>query len=274
MKDKWYLSKPLTPEPVKVAKLRMKLAEYFSSVCSERGCVYSTGAHGDVFLMSPETLKQLEMRHAVNVWARKAYMSMELDSRMTLMNGIRTKGLPEQTLTGMQAFFQIICVITSWVSEPGCNARMADWEITTALQDALGPEPVRTNGPLFWDEIHDVVDCLYGKEPFMIPGTVTFDGEARMNIAKFLERISVLSFDARTEPYTLIDQELTKEQHVMVNEMLHEFSVWTRQVLWIQPFDFDLKSSDVKRIEAQYGTLQELYEKNIGPVPPVSFFPM
>lgn len=269
----WWAAKPLIPEPVKVAKIRMKLAEYFSSVCEKKGRIYSTGRTGDVLLMSPETLKGLELRQAVNIWAKRGYTQMDLDSMMVLSNGIRTKDLPKDTLTGLSAFFRLIHDILDMAADAWCDARLANWGVTTHIQNALGKEPSTVKGVPFWNEINEIVNSLFKEGTFQTEDL----SEGYINLGNFLGRISSISFDER---YELPDAEylknssLTREQRIFVSEMLHEFSVWIRQILWIQPFDFDLQGSDLKRIEAQYGSLKELYEKNIGHLPNISFFPI
>lgn len=266
---------PIIPTLIGVAQFRMKMKDYISQV-SRKGFILCTGAHGEALIMSDETLKQLEMRHAFNLWARKAYCYMDLNSVRVLSCGTKTKDLPVEFQHQLTYFFQFVYDVMDYAVKETVASHLASYDISTAVYDAVFDRTSFPSSIRFGNYINVIINELFVPEVFKTFEDFT-NPDKTIYITQFLDRLGSVSFDewhgVRDSRY-LKCEDLTDKQRMMVSEMIHQFTVWAKLVIWNQPLDIDFYVSYAKQAEIQYEELKKIYEKYIGELPPISFFPL
>lgn len=230
---------------VQTAEFRRNLKEYMDNVSGPHGDIVQLKAKvqedgspnkNDLFLLSKETLVNLQRRHELNIWAKNQFAPLKLGNYMTLAKGRETKGLPLASILGMSEFFGLIGELLDVLSCPGVKTNAGKWDVSEYIEGAKdGKKPDTRNSGRF-DRVYAVIHSLYSPE-----AAFGIWGDER-TLLQFFWKMHLASGQKTANGQqelagSLKNEGLSTEQFCYLNDAIALFSLWAVMLIEFQPLD-------------------------------------
>ena len=121
-----------------VAEFRRQLKNCLDDAADHPGTLIQVGTERGILVLSEETLKQLQLRHATNGWAKHAFYDLHLSDYKTIAEKKEAEGLPLETIIGLSEFFQLFERLLDLLARPGAKQNVKKWDVTPYVRAALG----------------------------------------------------------------------------------------------------------------------------------------
>lgn len=232
-----------------VAEFRNHMKDYLDEAADSPGTVMRIGTDRDVFLLSGDTLKQLQIRHVANIWARTSWQALRLNDYRTLSEGAGTKGLPLEIILGLSEFFGLIDKLLELLARPGAKNNVKKWDVTPYVKAAATGKPLAEHGR--FDGVYVAATRLFEKAAFGSANTWTLYGW-----------FEDLRTRAMTGTLPFRQEKLENGQEAELCGLLETVLTWVLTVMDLQALQGERPAMDLMYL--QFDRIQEWYRERIG----------
>lgn len=145
-----------------IAEFRTHMKAFLEEVLQKPGLVYQIGTDRDVFLLSAESLKLLQLRHVNNLWVKERFDALHLGNYRTLSEGSKTKQLPMFQILGITEVCTLVEKLFTLLAKPGAKTNVKKWDVTPYVKHACEGRPLSNHGR--FDSVYVILTRLFGEK--------------------------------------------------------------------------------------------------------------
>lgn len=239
---------------LQITEFRQNLRTHLNTVRDlAKRQIFQLGDKEGPYVMSPETLRALEERHAVNSWAKERFSALQLKKYTTLSGGTKTKELPLDMLLGLTDLFGLVSELCDILAHPGVKENACLWNIENYLSIWESRQPLATHGN--FDKVHSILYYLIEKDS-------PYPADRPVTIFEFFTTLQQWAEQGESAPYRT-KLELPDEQRQLSNHIIKLTCDWVLELLKFQT----IFSPNRELVYLKFHTLCAWYESDVRPLP-------